>query len=317
MLLHHDSIEKFPSYATLPVYVDGRIVAGKDAGISVWDHGFLYGDGVFEGIRVYDGGFFALQEHLDRLIDSLKGIGIDPAQVPGSNFATICAQVVAESGLRDAHVRIIVTRGVGKLGLDAVSCERPTVVVMAYPMPPLLGEQAIRLLTSSVRRKGHDSIDSKLKTLNYLDGVLARLQARHAGMDGALLLDSNGFVAEGSGENIFWYRKGVWYTPTCVGALEGITRKVLIDLMKTSGAEVREGQFTLQEVYRAEEVLLCGSGAEVVAVGEVDGRPIGNDLAMPRTREIAETYRKFVRTEHRTSINYTHAEKTVERTSVS
>jgi branched-chain amino acid aminotransferase len=304
MLLPDDVLQEYPHYATLPVWLNGRIVPGAEAGISVWDHGFLYGDGVFEGIRVYDGGFFALRQHTDRLMDSLRGIGVLDLGRSVEDLEAACADLVARTGLRDAHVRLVVTRGIGQLGVDPSSCRWPTVVIMAYPMPPLLGRSAVRLLTSAVRRKQHDAIDPKIKSLNYLDGVLARFQARAAGMDGALLVDSNGFVAEGSGENIFWHRDGVWHTPTCVAALEGVTRGVLITLLEESAEALREGQYSLQDVYRADEVLLCGSGAEVVAVGEVDGRPIGTGSAGPRTLELARRYQEAVRTRLRTEIDY-------------
>lgn len=285
----------------LYVYIDGRFVKGDEAKVSVWDHAFLYGDGVFEGIREYDGRIFKLDEHIDRLFDSAKGIGI---RVPltKEEVKKVVVETVRRNGLRDAHIRPIVARGVGAPGLDPNRCPRASLIVMAYPFPPILGEKPVKLLTSSVKRKSPHSVDSKIKSLNYLDNILAKMQSSAVGCDDAIMLDVNGLVAEGTGENIFFVKNGVIYTPTTVAALHGITRATIMEIAADLGYKTVEKDITIQELYSADEVFLTGTGAEVTAVGEIDGRRIGSEAPGVITKKIREEYFNYVRSRYVTSV---------------
>ena len=285
----------------LYVYFDGKFVLGNEAKISVWDHGFLYGDGIFEGIRLYDGKIFKLDEHIDRLFDSAKGIGLDIPLVR-EEIKQAILETVRRNRLKDAHIRPIVTRGVGKPGLDSRASVRPSLLILAYPFPPLLGEKPVKLITSSIRRKAPHSIDPRIKSLNYLDGVLAKIQASNAGADDAVMLDHSGFIAECSAENIFMVRDGKILTPTTVAALHGVTRATVIGLARSMGFEVEEKNLVVGDLYTSEEAFLTGTAVEITAVGEVDGRKIGNGERGPITSKLAEKYMKLVREEHVTSV---------------
>jgi branched-chain amino acid aminotransferase len=293
--------EVVPDLCRLDVYVNGRFVKGSEAMVAVWDHGFLYGDGVFEGIRAYDGKVFKLDEHLDRLFDSAKGIGLEPP-LTKEELKEVILETLRRNRLRDAHIRPIITRGVGGLGLDPRKCPTPTVVVMAYPFPKLLGEEPIRLTISSVRRKAPFSIDAKIKSLNYLDSILAKLQAIVGGYDDAIMLDIMGYIAEASGENIFVVKRGELFTPPTTAALHGITRATVIELAEREGFKVSEKLLTPQDLYAADEVFLVGTATEVAPVAEIDGRKIGQEVPGPVTRRLMEVYQRYVRTEHVTPI---------------
>jgi len=286
----------------LYVYIDGIFVKGEDAKISVWDHGFLYGDGVFEGIRAYDGMIFKLDNHIDRLFDSMKAIGIENFPLSKDELKKAVIETLRKNSLRDAHIRIIVTRGTGRPGLDPRRSVRPSVIIMTYPFPPWLGVKPLRVLTASIRRKSPYSIDAKIKSLNYLDNVLAKLQAVSAGFDEALMLSLDGCVAEGTGENIFIVKGEKLYTPPPIAALHGITRATVMELANKMGFETIEKNLTLQEIYTADEIFLTGSGAEIVPVKEIDGRKIGTKAPGPITHKIIETYKKYVRTKYTTPI---------------
>ncbi|MEM3047160.1 MAG: aminotransferase class IV, partial [Candidatus Bathyarchaeia archaeon] len=224
-----DEILRREGYFDLFIFHDGRFVKGKDARITPFDHGVLLGDGVFEGIRAYEGYVFKLDEHIDRLFDSAHAMGL---RIPLSKEEMKRAVVLTlrKNGLRDAHVRPVVLRGPGRLGLDPRRSVRPTVMVLAYPFPPLLGEKPVRLLISSVRRKSPHSVDSKVKSTSYIDNIAAKLQANAAGMDDAILLDMDGYVAEACGENIFALKGEVLSTPTTTAALHGVTRAVVMEI---------------------------------------------------------------------------------------
>ena len=272
------------------VYIDGRYVRAEEAKISVFDHGFLYGDAVFEGIRAYGGKVFKLDEHLDRLYDSAQALCIK-VPLTRHELSDVIHELLELNGLRDAHIRPMVTRGSGRVGVDPRRAVRPTVVVIAAPMAPLLGEKPVRMITSSIRRKPPDCLDSKVKSHNYLESVQARLQANAAGVDDAILLDHHGFVAEATGENVFVVKKGRLSTPDTTCALAGVTRTTIIELAGSAGYSVTVKNVTLQELYTADEVFLTGTAAEVVAVGEIDGRVIGNGHVGPLTAQLMEAYR--------------------------
>jgi branched-chain amino acid aminotransferase len=274
----------------LYVYIDGRFLRQDKARISVWEHGLMYGDSVFEGIRAYGGKVFRLNEHLGRLIESAKSVGI---QVPLS-IDELTQVVLATFGinrLEEGHMRLTVTRGIGSVGLNPRNAKFSSVIAMAYPFPPSLGKKPIGLITSSIRRKRTDSVDAKIKVSNYMDNILAKLQANAAGFDDALMLDFNGYVAEATAMNILVLRKGMWLTPTSVACLEGITRRIAIDILAQLEYPTQECNLTLHDVYVAEEVFLTGTGGEIVPVESVDGRMIGKIAPGPITLKVISKFR--------------------------
>jgi len=282
------------------VFVDGDFVPKEEAKLSVYDHGLLYGDGVFEGIRAYEGKVFRLREHMERLYASAHAILLE---VPYTleDFEEIVLETLRRNELATGYIRILVTRGRGDLGLDPQSCPRASVVVIAEPLalfPKELYEKGIRLFTVAVRRPRQDILPPQVKSLNYLNNVYAKVQARRAGYDEALLLNTEGYVTEGSGENIFVVKDGVLLTPPpWVGILKGITRAAVLELAKERGIPVREEVLTLTDVYTADEVFLTGTAAEIVPAVEVDGRTIGAGKPGPVTGELFEAFRALTRAE--------------------
>lgn len=256
----------------LSVYVDGEFVDGAQASVSVFDHGLLYGDGVFEGLRVFEGGLFRPRDHVARLRGSARSLMLD-VPLADEELIEVALETVARCGLADAHVRIVLTRGFGTPGLDPWRCERPTLIVSAYPFPPLLGDQALRLMTSSVVRKAPRSVGAHVKSLNYLDAILAKQQARACDADDAIMLDSLGAVAECSATNLFLVMGDALVTPTTRAALPGITRRTLIEVATGLGLAVYERDIWPMELHLGEAAFVTGSAAGVVAVGEIDGRP--------------------------------------------
>ncbi|MBO2533283.1 branched chain amino acid aminotransferase apoenzyme [Planifilum fulgidum] len=280
------------------VYINGEYYRKDEAKVSVFDHGFLYGDGVFEGIRVYDGNVFRLKEHLERLYDSAKSIMLEiPMTMEEMQQAVVDA--VRKNGLRNAYIRLVVSRGVGSLSLDPESCSNPQVIIIVDQVRLFskeLYENGLPIVTVPTRRNIPDALNPKIKSLNYLNNVLVKIEANRAGVGEALMLNEHGYVAEGSGDNIFIVKKGVLYTPPgYVGALEGITRRAIMDLADQLGYPVKEQPFTRHDVYIADEAFLTGTAAEVIAVVEVDGRRIGTGKPGPITRRLLEEFRKLVR----------------------
>ena len=287
-----DTSEQLRPLRELYIFVDGRFLKGNDQGVSVWDHGFLYGDGVFEGLRAYDGKPFRLKAHIDRLYESAKGIQLTIPVSP-EELSAIVSKTLEINHLKGAHIRIIVTRGVGGPGLSPRDAIRPSVIVMAYPMPPMLGEKPIRMMISSVRRRPPVVIDSKVKCLNYLNCILAKIQAITFGADDAFMLDMEGYLAEATGENVFLVKNQVLHTPLLTNALGGITRATVIDIADALGLPVMEKNITVQELYTADEVFVCGSAAEIVPVAEVDGRIVGDGDLGPITHKVREKFREM------------------------
>jgi branched-chain amino acid aminotransferase len=285
--------ETIPERYDLWVFLDGRLVQGEDARVSVWDHGLLYGDGVYEGIRAYDGRIFRLEDHLRRLYDSARALQIDIPLTPAEFQAAILATVRANQ-LREAHIRPVVTRGPGAPGLDPRRAKRPTVLILAAAAPPMLGKAPVRLMTTTVRRKAPLSVDGRIKSLNYLDNILAKLQANAFGADDALLLDPAGFVAEATATNVFLLKNGALSTPSLTAALPGITRQVVIELAGEMGQPVLERPVTLGDLYTADEVFLSGTASEIVAVREIDGRCIGDGQAGAFTQRVQLAYLDLV-----------------------
>jgi branched-chain amino acid aminotransferase len=278
-------------YRQLAVWVNGN--TRPDAGVSVWDHGFLYGDGCFEGLRIRDGLLFRPAQHLARLKRSARVLALEIPYDDDELLAAV-AEVAAANDLRDAHVRIVVTRGFGSPGLDPRRAARASVLVLAYPFPPLLGDSPINLMISSVTRKSPLSVDGHIKSLNYLDGILAKLQANAAGCDDAVMLDPTGIVAEGTSANLFVVHEDRVATPTTRSALAGITRRTVIELLHQGGCVVVERDITWGELYAADECFLTGTGAGIVSVGAVDGRVL-TAAPGPITRKVRELYDAAVR----------------------
>ncbi|MDQ0174589.1 branched-chain-amino-acid transaminase [Bacillus chungangensis] len=279
------------------IFMHDRFVKKAEAVVSVYDHGFLYGDGVFEGIRMYSGNVFRLSEHLDRLYDSAKSIMLE---IPYSKeeLTKIVVNTLKKNEYQDAYIRLVVSRGVGNLGLDPSTCKNPQVIVIAEQLsifPKALYETGIEIVSVASRRNRSDVLSPKVKSLNYLNNILVKIEAHLASVNEALMLNDQGYVAEGSADNIFIVKNNVLKTPPgYVGALEGITRNAIIDLAKKKGFDIREDVFTRHDVYTADEVFLTGTAAEVIAVVKVDGRTIGNGMPGTYTKQLLEDFRKLV-----------------------
>lgn len=280
----------------LLVYINGEYIPRSRAAISVYDHGFLYGDGVFEGIRAYNGVVFKLREHIDRLYDSAKAIMLE---IPMSKEELMEAvlETLRRNGLRDAYVRLVVTRGVGDLGLDPRKCGRPNIVIIAEPSIILYdGEsklKGISLIISSIRRDRVDATTHQIKSMNYLNSILAKIEAIVAGADDAVMLDERGFVAETTSTNIFIVKNGRIITPPpTTGALPGITRNFVIELARRLGYEVEERDITPFELVTADEVFVTGTGAEILPVARIAGRVIGDGRAGRITRHLMEEFER-------------------------
>jgi len=279
------------------IYINGDYVTKEDAKVSVYDHGFLYGDGIFEGIRIYGGNIFKCKEHLERLYDSAKSIMLDiPLSYEEMEEALV--ETIRRNELRDGYIRLIVSRGPGNLGLDPKRCPAAWVIIIVEQLA-IYPEEAYKngLVSVSVtqRRNIPDALNPKIKSLNYLNNILVKIQANLAGVGEAIMLNAQGYVAEGSSDNIFIIKKGVVYTPPCyIGALEGITRGTIMELCEKLGYPLKEEPFTLHDVYVADEVFFTGTAAEVIAVREVDGRVIGSGQAGPITTHLLRAFREIV-----------------------
>ena len=259
-------------------WLDGTVVPVEKARIPVLDHGLLYGDGVFEGVRLYQGRPFLLDAHLERLLRSARAIGLD---LPWSRAALVEAvqATVSAWGRPEGYLRILITRGEGALGIDPRSCTRPRLLVIAGELtlvPERVREEGARVIVAATRRLPPDGLDPRIKSLNYLNHILARLEANAAGADEALLLNAQGRVAEGSADNLFVAQEGVLLTPPPIdGALAGITRALILELARDAGIEAREVSLAPYDLYTADECFLTGTGAELIPVREVDGRAMG------------------------------------------
>ncbi|MEE6452761.1 branched-chain-amino-acid transaminase [Gottfriedia sp. NPDC057991] len=279
------------------IFLNGEFVQKQDAKVSVYDHGYLYGDGVFEGIRVYDGNVFRLKEHLIRLYESAKSILLT---IPYSleELTQIVVDTVNRNNLHSGYIRLVVSRGEGNLGLDPTSCPRANVVVIAEQLalfPQELYENGMEIVTVATRRNRSDVLNPQIKSLNYLNNILVKIEAKLAGVQEALMLNDQGFVAEGSGDNVFLVKGNKLITPpSSAGALEGITRNAIMELGDTLGYEVEEKLFTRHDVYIADEVFLTGTAAEVIGVSKVDGRVIGDGKPGPNTQRLLKAFRQLV-----------------------
>jgi branched-chain amino acid aminotransferase len=279
------------------VYVNGEMVPWNNASISVFDRGFQYGDGVFEGMRCYDGRIFKLTEHTDRLFRSARAVHIEMPLSKGE-FNAAVKRVLRENGFRDAHIKPQVTRGTApKLGLDPRNTTTANIVIPARPIGKSMfdAEKGFRLAAVSVRKIPAMCLDPRIKSLNYLVNILARAEAQASGADEAIMLDIHGYVSEGAGDNLFLIRDGVLYTPKVQDALEGITRATVIEMAHREKIRLREARLTLYDFYNADEVFATGSGAGIIAVTEVDGKPISGGKIGKMTRLISRLYEEEVK----------------------
>ncbi|MGL4513225.1 MAG: branched-chain-amino-acid transaminase [Lacipirellulaceae bacterium] len=280
------------------VSINGKLVPAAEATVSVFDHGLLYGDGVFEGMRVYGGKVFRLAEHVERLFESARAIAltmpIDEAAMAAATSATVAANDLAEG-----YVRLVVTRGAGTLGLDPNRCSNPQVIIIADTItmyPAEFYENGMAIITSSVIRNHPAALSPRIKSLNYLNNILAKLEGLQAGCVEALMLNHKGEVAECTGDNIFLVKRGELLTPPLdAGILAGVTRDVVLELAVEAGIVARETPLTKHDVYIADEVFLTGSAAEVVPVVKVDSRTIGDGKPGPVTKLLKERFAKAVR----------------------
>jgi branched-chain amino acid aminotransferase len=282
----------------LQVHINGQLFAKDDAKISVYDHGLLYGDGVFEGIRSYGGKVFRLAEHLDRLWFSAKAILLE-MPISKQQMAKAIEDTLAVNGIRDGYIRVVVTRGAGTLGLDPNRCSQPQVIIITDKIqlyPKEYYEQGLEIVTVSVMRNHPAAVSPRIKSLNYLNNILAKIEGLKAGCIEALMLNHKGEVAECTGDNVFLVRSGRLLTPPIdAGILEGITRDAVIELARGAGVEVLETAITKHDVYIAEECFLTGTAAEVVPVVKVDSRPIGDGKPGPVTRDLMARFHALTR----------------------
>lgn len=277
------------------IFLNGHFVRKEEAVVSVYDHGFLYGDGIFEGIRSYGGNIFRLEEHVTRLYDSAKSIMLSIPYTK-EEMTAIIIDTLRQNDLKDAYIRLVISRGVGDLGLDPNKCANPQVIVIAEPLklfPKELYDSGIEIVTVATRRNRADVLSPMVKSLNYLNNILVKIEANLAGVSEALMLNDQGYVAEGSADNIFIIRNNRILTPPgYVGALVGVTRNVIMEIAAQKGYEIAEGVFTRHDVYTADEVFLTGTAAEVIAVVKVDGRIIGNGSPGPITQDLLSSFRE-------------------------
>ena len=279
------------------IYIDGRFVEKSKAVVSVFDHGLLYGDGIFEGIRAYNGSVFRLDEHIDRLYDSAKSIRLK-IPLTKHEMIEVVLETIRKNQLRDAYIRLVVTRGSGDLGVDPALCKSATIFIIAEPMASILGPRepkVANVMVSSYRRDAVDATSHEVKSLNYMNSILAKMEANSAGADDAILLDHRGFVSEGSVTNIFLVKDGRIATPsTGAGILHGITRNRIIRLCSDLGMEVEQRDVTPFELAVADEIFLVGTKSELVAVGSISGSKVGAGAPGAVTKRLYLEFTKIV-----------------------
>jgi branched-chain amino acid aminotransferase len=282
----------------MKVWIDGQLVDEADAKVSVFDHGLLYGDGVFEGIRMYHNRIFKLREHIERLFWSAKALMLEIPMTP-EEITRACIETCRANGLRDGYIRLIVTRGKGTLGLDPRRCPKPSVIIIAATIqlyPEKYYQEGLTIVTVPTTRNLVNSVNPAIKSLNYLNNILARIEANNAGVEEAILLNTDGFVAECTGDNVFIVHKGRLLTPPLsAGALYGITRGTVLDSARELGIPWGEPNLTRYDVYIADEMFLTGTAAEMVPVVKVDGRVIGDGKPGPVTERLMNAFREKTR----------------------
>src|SRR5438309_7060313 len=282
------------------VYLDGRFLPESEGRVSVFDHGLLYGDGVFEGIRAYNKRVFKLERHVERMYQSAKAIDLKIPHTP-EEFPDLILQTCRRNSIVDGYIRPIVTRGPGDLGLDPRKCKKgPTVVIIAQPgitlYPKDKYEKGLRLVTSSYRRVPPQSLSPSIKSLNYLNNIMARVEANQYGADEALMLDIHGYVSEATAENFFIVRNSTIVTPWTSTNLPGVTRETVLEIVPQLGLKAEERLFTLYDVWSSDEAFISGTAAEIGPVVELDGRIIGDGKPGPTTKKIMKAFRDLVMT---------------------
>jgi len=281
----------------MQIYIDGAFHDRQNAKISVFDHGLLYGDGVFEGIRVYEGCVFRLREHLERLYESARAIALE-IPIPPEAMIDVVVETARRNGRRNAYIRLVVTRGEGDLGLDPHNCKRATVICIVDDVklyPEELYRQGLKVITASTRQVGPGTFDARIKSLNYLKSVLAKIEARRAGALEAVMLNEEGFVAECTADNIFIVKRGALLTPPLWdGALAGITRGTILELAARMGIPAREERLARFDLFNADECFLTGTGAEIIPVVDIDDRRIGEGVPGPVTMRVLEAFREMI-----------------------
>ena len=282
----------------MKIYLNGEFVEKSDAKISVFDHGLLYGDGVFEGIRLYDNCVYKLDEHLERLEFSAKAILLD-LPMKRDEFAHAVCETCRENGLTNGYIRLVVTRGAGHLGLTPDGCGPPSVVIIADEIqlyPEELYENGLRIISVPTRRINASALPPAVKSLNYLNNILAKIEAKRVGFQEALMLNDKGEIAECTGDNVFILSKGILYTPPLdAGSLRGITRGAVMDLAQESGFKIKEQALTRYDLWTAEECFLTGTAAEVIPCVEVDHRSVGKGVPGPVSKSLIEKFREKVK----------------------
>lgn len=282
----------------LIIYCNGVFVPEEEAKVSIFDHGFLYGDGIFEGIRAYHGRVFKLDEHLKRLFESAKSIHLNIG-ISKEQMEEIILETPRRNGLKDAYIRLVVSRGRGDLGLDPNKCPRAAIFCIADQIKIFeqsMYEHGLEVKTVAIRRNNPDSLNPRIKSLNYLNNILAKIEANQSGVLEAIMLNQEGYVAEGTGDNIFIYRDGVLKTPPIsAGILEGVTRNAVLQLAAELGIEAREELFTRHDLYTAEECFLTGTAAELIPVIKVDGREVGRGVPGAVFKQLLVSFRALTR----------------------
>jgi branched-chain amino acid aminotransferase len=280
------------------VYINGKLYDKADAKVSVYDHGLLYGDGVFEGIRVYEGKVFRLREHVDRFFDSARAIKLE-IPLSREQMAEAITSTVQANAKRNGYIRAVVTRGAGYLGLDPRKTTDPQVIIIVDDIsmyPPELYENGMEIVTVSTIRNHPNAVNPRIKSLNYLNNILAKIEAIQSGCLEALMLNHKGEVAECTGDNIFVVKRGVLKTPSVdAGILEGVTRNAVMELARAANIPVQETTLTRHDVYTADECFLTGTAAEVIPVVKCDGRPIGPGKPGPITKQLRDRFHQLTR----------------------
>ncbi|HTZ10839.1 MAG TPA: branched-chain-amino-acid transaminase [Candidatus Margulisiibacteriota bacterium] len=285
----------------MKVYINGKFYEKDNAKVSVFDHGLLYGDGVFEGIRSYNNLVFKLNEHIERLFESAHSIMLE-IPLSRQEMARAVIATLKENGLKDAYIRLIVTRGEGDLGLDPRKCRgHATTIVITDKIalyPEKLYKEGLKIITVPTIRNLPEALNPQIKSLNYLNNILAKIEAVNAGCDEAIMLDSLGYVAECTGDNIFIVKRGNLYTPPqCMGTLRGITRDTVLEIARKSRLPVHEHVITRHEVYISDECFLTGTAAEIIPVVNVDGRIIGNGKPGKLTSTLIKEFKELTKKE--------------------
>lgn len=282
----------------MKIYIDGKFLDQRDAKISVFDHGLLYGDGIFEGIRAYNGRVFKLKEHIDRLFYSAKAILLE---LPMSHSEIMAATVetCCRNKIRDGYIRLVVTRGVGTLGLNPNRCKNPSVIIIADKIqlyPPELYHRGMAIVTVPTTRNLHSALNPAIKSLNYLNNIMAKIEATNSGCEEAIMLNAEGFVSECTGDNVFIVKEDHLFTPPLsAGALYGITRRVVMEIATESGLTVGEPNLTRYDLFNADECFLTGTGAELIPVVKIDGRVIGTGKPGAVTKKLVAQYRALTK----------------------